>query len=452
MNKEKRFGEFDVLNDPIKKIIISVCLPLIIVTVISWFTTSVSNVMYGRFGGEYFTLTSLIGIVLTSISQVVSCVISASWIKTAVYYKEKRPAEEKAYFATGIYVTVIIETILIGGCLLAQKPLFNLFHVPDSLYEETKTFFTVSLLGYYCTSLGYFGITLVNGVGSSMQLLIGNLINSSGTMVVACIMLGVFKLDLIGAVLITPICGLIITVYAFIILKKNKIPLPRKRKEFALDKKLFWTILKTGLLMGLQSLFCQLGDICASIQTNKFVERGLISLSYLEVSSVGLPLTSVMNSFSTVCLVFIPPNHNVGNTNRVKRFLRIMMTLTVSYGALLTLVYLTCGTFFYATVFDDPQLIAMGAFRWRYYSFSLVPVSILFVLRYYFDCIGYNRLAMFAGIMQMLGAVLASFILIPLYGAIGNALYPAVAFSFADIYLFVCYFFVERRRKKDLLN
>ncbi|MBQ3221575.1 MAG: hypothetical protein IJB34_06410 [Clostridia bacterium] len=101
--------KFDVLNDPIRKIIIGVCVPLIIVTVISWFTTSVTNILYGKFGGEYFTVQGLIGIVLTSITQVVSCVISASWIKTAIYYKEKRSGDEKPYLATSVYVTVIVK-------------------------------------------------------------------------------------------------------------------------------------------------------------------------------------------------------------------------------------------------------------------------------------------------------------------------------------------------------
>ena len=441
--------KFDVLNDPIRKIIIGVCVPLIIVTVISWFTTSVTNILYGKFGGEYFTVQGLIGIVLTSITQVVSCVISASWIKTAIYYKEKRSGDEKSYLATSVYVTVIVETLLICACLLAKKTIFSLFYIPENLYESTSVFYTVGLLSYYLTSLGYFGVTLVNGVGSSTQLLVGNLINSCGTMAVAFVLLGVFKLDIIGAALIAPVCGIVLVVYALIVLKKNKIPLPKTAKGFRLDKKLFFAILKTGLLMGLQSLLCQVGDICLSVQTNRFVDSGLISLSFVEVSSVGLPLTGVMNSFSTVCLVFIPPNYNVGNKKRVKKFLWIMMALTVSYGAILTLVYAFFGKFFYATVFDDPNLIALGARYWRYYSASMIPVSVLYVLRYYFDCIGYNRLAMFAGVMQMLGAVFAAFVIIPQFGELGRGISTAIAFSFAAIYLLVAYFLVEKFHKKE---
>ncbi len=436
--------KFDVLNDPIKKIIVGVCVPLIIVTIISWLTTSVTNVLYSRFGGEYFTIQGLIGIVLTSITQVVSCVITASWIKTAIYYKEKRSGDEKSYFATSVYVTVIVETLLIVLCLFAKRTIFSLFYIPEQLYESASTFYTVGLLSYYLTSFGYFGLTLLNGVGNSMQLLVGNLINSCGTMAVACLMLGVFKLDLVGATLIAPICGVILALYSLIVLKKNKIPLPKSAKGFRLDKKLFFSILKTGLLMGAQSLLCQMGDICISVQTNKFVDLGLISLSFVEASSIGLPLTAVLNSFSTVCLVFIPPNHNAGNKKRVKKFLWSMMALTVSYGALLTLVYAFCGKFFYATVYEDPDLIALGARYWRYYSTSMIPVSILYVLRYYFDCIGRNRIAMFAGVMQMLGAVFAAFVIIPQFGEFGRGISTAIAFSFASVYLLVAYFLVEK--------
>ncbi len=444
----KSLTDYDVLKDNPKKILLCVCLPLVITSVISWFTSGLTNTIYGRFGGEYFAVQGMIGIVGFSLQQIVGCVVSAAWIKTAKYYVEKTPAEETPYLANSVYAAVIMETVLVAICLVGKSLIFRWFSIPVSLYKQASAYYVVYILSIYVTSIGTMCVTLVNGVGDVRDLLWGNLINSCGTTLVAAILLGVFRLGIVGAALITPANALILFVYAFFVLRKKGLPFPRKKAAFAVDKKLLCWILKTGLFMGAQSLLCQVGDIFISTQTNRY-----LSVDYISVLSVGLPFSSIFSAFSTAITVFVPPNYQAGNHKRIARFLRLSVFSALAYSVFCCLLFVVLGKWYYSTVFSDAQLIAMGARYWAFYGIAMIPVSLLYTVRYFLDCVGENAFAMLAGIMQALGGVLVAFVFIPRFGQDARSLSAFVAFLLPAVYLIVAYFFLRKRiyaQKPDL--
>ena len=119
---------FDVLRAEPKKNAVKVCLPLVIVTVISWFTTSIVNILYGKYGGLYFAAQGLIGVVISTISTIVNAVISSAWIKTAPYYTKENTQEKTSYFATSVYAIMLVEFVLLILCLVAKNYIFSIFH------------------------------------------------------------------------------------------------------------------------------------------------------------------------------------------------------------------------------------------------------------------------------------------------------------------------------------
>ena len=90
-------------------------------------------------------------------------------------------------------------------------------------------------------------------------------------------------------------------------------------------------------------------------------------------------------------------------------------------------------------------MIETGALFWRIYGLSMLPVSLIYILRYFFDCIGFNKVAMCTGIVQMLANVFVAFCLIPRFGAIARFWVSFVGFFAAGLYLIFEYLLLRKK-------
>ena len=431
--------QFDLLKDPPVKILLSICIPLALVSILSCFTGSITNILYSRYAGEYFAVAGLISTVTTSLSMVMGGVISAAWIKTAVYYKNQ-VLHSCSFFANALYSILLTDLILIALCLLFKRQIFHLFHVPNELYATVSLYYTVSICSCIFTSVASFLIYCINGVGSVLEILIGNAISSCGTALAAALLLRLFDAGIAGAALVTPVCALAVIAYGTILLRKKGIPLRLHADNWKPDLRMIGGILKVGFLMGAQCLLCQIGDICIGLQTNR-----LLSLEYISVLSVTVPLTAVFSSFSSAVNAFVPINYRMGHMERVRNFMHALIVVAILYALLCTALYALLGNWYYATLFESAEAVVLGASYWKIYGLGMVPLAVIFVLRFFLDSIGYNKPAFLTGIFQMGGALVGAYVLIPLCGNTGRSLSTVLAYSVAALYLVAAYWAVSRK-------
>ena len=429
----KKLLQFDILKDSPVKILVCICVPLSAVYLLSCFTVSLTNILYSRYAKDYFAVAGLINTVTLSLSMIIGGVISAAWIKTAFFYKDG-DSHRKNFFSNALYAILFTDLILIAMCLLFKNTIFRFFNIPEEMYSAVNIYYTVSICTYVFTSAATFIISCINGVGSVFEIFIGNSVNTCGTVLSAAILFCVFNAGIAGAALVTPVCSLFVVIYGVFLLKKKGIPLEIKAEIWRPDFGMIAGILKIGFLMGAQCLLCQIGDICIGLQTNR-----LLSLEYISVLSVTIPLTSVFTSFSSAVNAFVPANYHLGNINRVKKFISTLIAAAVIYAALCTVLYAVLGKWYYSTLFDSARTVAYGADYWKIYGLGMIPLVFIYILRYFLDCIGYNKLAFITGIVQMCGALIGAYILIPLFGNSGRSWSTVIAYALAAVYLISVY-------------
>ena len=436
-----KLSDFNVLKDTPKKVLLSVCTPLIICYIISVFSTSVTNAIYSRFCPEYFTVYGMISVAIVSLQMIMGCVINACWIKTSYYYNVRTPNEQIPYFANAIYSIVFIECVLVAILFSIKNLLFKWFNVPYEFYQTCNTYFTVSILAYVIPSIATYFTHIVSGVGKPVHLFICTLITQSGTMVVAGVLLGLFNGGIVGAALIIPTNFLVCACFNLLILKKRKVDLPKTKRAFRLDFKLILSFLSTSLFMAFQSIMCQIGEFCVSYQTNN-----LLDINYRTMLGVTLlPFNLVLNSFSTATVVFVPANFKAGFYDRVKSFVKLTTIVALSYSIICAIAYTSIGRWYFSTLFNTQQIVNYGAYYWFAYGVALIPSSFIYVLRFYLDSIGKNKVAMITGLMQMFGAMLGAFLLIPSLGAIGRSWTQLSTWLIPAVYLIIACLFINKK-------
>jgi Na+-driven multidrug efflux pump len=72
------------------------------------------------------------------------------------------------------------------------------------------------------------------------------------------------------------------------------------------------------------------------------------------------------------------------------------------------------------------------------------------VLRFAVQGMGFTRVAMFAGVAEMIARTLVAVLLVPVLGFSGACCANPVAWIAADIFLFPCYLHVCKRRAQEL--
>ncbi len=213
-----------------------------------------------------------------------------------------------------------------------------------------------------------------------------------------------------------------------------------KRKEARPDIYLILRILKRAIFLIAQELFCCAGYFLVSYQTNRY-----LSLDYIAVLSVTLPLTAVLNAFSTLCTVTIPQNYALGTEKRTKAIFKMIVLSCFLYGILVFLAHALLGKWYYGRLFDSPDVVKMGAEYWFWYGVGFLGCSFIFSFRFFFVAVSRNIVVAFTGVCELIGNAVSAFWLIPRYGNMGCSIAKPLGWWIAALYLVISYVIMRKK-------
>ena len=433
--------KFDVMKDGPYRVLFCVTLPLAICSIISILTTPITAQLVSRYVGEaYFTCVSLVSTVLIAFQQVVGAIVSAAWIKTAYALKGQDESKRQQAFWSAMYAIIGVQVILALLLILLVDPIFTWIHIPAEIYSHVKLYYCVYLAICALTGFISYVTTLVNGFCSALGIFMIQLLGLLVHILCSFLLLPVLPGSVINPDVVSVVCRVVIGAVAVLMLRKNGLLFRFGKQERQPDWKLIWSIIRYGFLIALQTLLCSVGYLLVTVQTN-----GYLPLAYISVLSISIPVTTPMAHFSTACSVFIPPNYDAGNYQRVKRFVKIAQIGRTLYSILCFGVYALLGQWYYGTLFSDPQIIAYGRTFWLWQGIGYVAVSFLCVMRTVYDSVGLGKLSLVCGICELSANLLCAYWLIPVFGVIGRDLSYPLGYWLAALFLLISYPMLRKR-------
>ncbi|MBR2950131.1 MAG: hypothetical protein IKC46_09720 [Lachnospiraceae bacterium] len=439
MAKEKK--KPDLLNDPMWKVILSIGLPLVLTSLISIATAAISNEILSKYvGAVYFTVAGYIGMITSIYVTVVNSVVSGAWIRTAKFYSQTEKAGFNSSTANGIYAILAVQILCMLLLLLGRNWIMKILSIPAEILADVKTYYVIYMISYMIVPVGGLIVMIVNGIASVTDIFIVNCINTCGTTVMAAVILILFRGGLSGTAILPASNSVLLLAVSFWLLKKHGCRVRLSFSELKPDFKLIGSIIRYGFLIALQNAICSLGYMLVTVQTNKHLDA-----DYISVLSVGIPLIGVMTALATVCTVVVPPNYEAGKMDRVRQFLKISWIGCVANGVFAWAVYALLGEWYYGRLFDDPVIIAYGKDYWMYYGIGFVLVAFLHAVRFFFDAVGYSKLALISGVGELIGCIISAYILIPVFGPIGRTLSYPLGWFFAAMFLTIAYIVFRKK-------
>lgn len=431
----------DYLNDSPAKVLISICLPLILVNVVLAFTSLLTNELYSNFVGErVFSVMGYLSAVTTSFSSIVSSIMFAAWIKIAHHFAfDDRSVTERQIF-NGLAAIAVVEIALALLMILCADPVLRILSVPAEIYADAKLYYVLEILCYFPVPLAALFLTIVNGTSSASRLFWVNIMVVCTNAVVAVFALAVFRAGIVGVALM-PMMGAVIqlTFYA-VMFKKDGFRFDCRDALRHLDWKKIRSIIRYGFVIALQNLLCTSGYLIVTYQANRY-----LSLEYISVLNISLPLAGIISAVSSAGLAFFPPNYAAQKTDRMKRFFALSIACCFVYGIVCFILYALLGNWYYGRLFRDPEIIALGAEYWMWFGVGQLFLALLSPVKNFFDSVGMGTLSLLSGIGELVGNLICALLLIPQFGNIGRSLSYPLGYLFSAAFLIAAY--VRSRNK-----
>ena len=147
-------------------------------------------------------------------------------------------------------------------------------------------------------------------------------------------------------------------------------------------------------------------------------------------------------------------NVGAGKLERVGRGLRSCILLGAVYSVIALGIVLFLGRYLLLLFLNSDETAILENAQWFIMMNSLFyfPLALVNIIRFMIQGMGFSKLAVFAGMFEMVARTLAGFVLVPFFG------FPAVGFAnplawiFADIFLIPAYLYVKRRMEQAMMR
>lgn len=434
----------DMLNgSPLKKILIF-CLPLFAVNVLNMLISPLLTKIYERFVGEdAFYIPALVGNAVSYVGCIVGGVVSSTMIYVARAKGETNSRKVKRYLFNAVYAVIFVDTAI---CLLffaAYQPIFRLLHVPREAYGKVFLYYGCYLASYIFTALGSIMVSVVGAYSNVAHIFILNVLNTCFPLIASFVLLGVFKIGLAGVAVYVAVNSVVVCAVGCVCLFKKR-ELRPCLADFRPDFSCIFRLIGYGFLLSLQSIFCNVGYLFTSIQTNT-----LLSKKYIAASGVvTFPISSPMTSASSAISVFCAQNIGAGNEERVRKGIRQTFVIMELYALFCMLFNIFVAEPYWNLMFEDAELIRLGVERWRVSSFGFLFLGVLYVLRFALDSLGYGKYTLVCGFCEFIVQIFCAFLLIPKTGNFGASVAQGLSWGLSALYLLGLYAVVLHKKRK----
>lgn len=354
------------------------------------------------------------------------------------------------YIVNGVIITVLFSLILTAVFSILTGSILKMLNTDTLLYENAYRYLLITFLGIPCTMAYNLGAGILRSAGNSRAPFIYLLVSSAVNIVLDLLLVTVFKAGITGAASATLISQALSGILCFTQIGSMKLVIrSEKRLSELFDIHACRKLLAMGIPMGLQYSVTAVGTI--------FVQRGNNDLG--QVFTTGFSAGTKIRQFAMCpfdaiasgAAVFAAQNFGAGKTGRIQKGIRTGIITGVVYG-LVSGIIMFAGSSVFPLLFIESDrsdileaassyLASIGPFLWL--------LGILNVCRMSVQNLGFARLALISGIVELASRIILCVFFVPLYGYRAICFNEPAAWICASLYISVINMTVMRsvRRK-----
>lgn len=347
-----------------------------------------------------------------------------------------------------IAFSVVITMLVVAFC----KPILRLMNTPENIFEYAYLYIVIIFAGIPFTILYNVTASIIRSLGDSKTPVFFLIISSVINIALDYIFIVFAGMNVEGAALATVISqgisGIVCTIY----MKKHFSILKMEKGDMKPEPAYMVKLVSVGIPMGLQYSITAIGTVVVQTAVN-----GLGSLYVAGVtagSRINMFLSCAFEALGQTMAPYAGQNVGAGKIERVGKGVTAGCICGFVVSAAMLVVVLLFGRDMSMLFLDEKNTAVME------YSYQFILTSVAFyslltlvnVVRFTIQGMGYSTFAILAGILEMIARVLAGVILVPMIGYTGICFASPLAWIFADAFLIPAFFICRNRIKKKLLT
>ena len=350
-----------------------------------------------------------------------------------------------------IRLCTLLSLIMAVLTAIACPFMLRLMNTPEAIIADSVSYIRIIFMGIPVTILYNMASGVLRSLGDSrtpvLFLIMASLIN----IVLDFLLILVFHMDVAGAAVATVISQLCSGIGCLIVMKRNFPILRLSPEDWKNTPRQLKQLMSIGLPMGLQYSITAVGSVIVQWSVNGIGVNAVAAVA--AGAKISIFFCCFFDATATTMATFAGQNMGARKISRIHQGLLSSSFIGILYCILAYLVIRLGGRRLLSLFVDpvrDPEVLDM-AFHFLTVNASFyIPLLFVNILRFSIQGMGYTRIAMLAGVFEMIARTMVALFLVPVFRYAGAVFANPAAWILADLFLFPCYFHVLRMVRERL--
>lgn len=435
------------------KLILSFAVPLLLGMLFQQFYSMVDTIIVGKsLGVDQLAGVGSTGAINFMIIGFCSGVCSGFAIPIAQSFGAKDYKRLRKFVANAAWLSIAFAAVMtVVVCVLCRQILFWM-DTPENIFEYAYSYIFIIFLGIPATYLYNLLSGIIRSLGDSRTPVIFLVISAMLNIIFDLLAILVLHMGVAGAAWATVLSQLISGILCFLYMRKQYDILRFEKDEINFEGRQAIILCNMGIPMGLQYSITAIGSVILQTAVNSLGSQAVAAVTAAgRISGFSCcPFDALGSTMAT----YAGQNVGAGKLDRVGKGLKSASFIGGIYAIIAFFVLSLFGRQI-ALLFVSADEIAILDHVKQFLVFNTafyIPLCLVNTVRFCIQGMGYSRLAILAGVCEMVGRIIASLVLVPLIGFVGICLASPIAWIMADLFLVPAYCHTINRMKKILAS
>ena len=439
-------------GSPLKRIVLF-ALPMLFGVLFQQFYSFVDTAVVGRYlGAERLAAVGATGSVNFLVIGLCLGLCSGFSIPIAQAFGAKDEREMRRCVFHAVVLSGVLSVLFAVLSTVFCKPLLRLMNTPEEIIDASASYISIIFAAIPCCVLYNMASGILRSLGDSRTpvvfLVMASLVNIALDLllIIAC------GMDVAGAAVATAASQLLAGIGCVIVMIRRFPVLHLNREDRQFDFRLARKMLGIGLPMGLQFSITAIGSVMVQWSVNGLGVNAVAAVS--GGIKISMFFACVFDALASTMATFAGQNMGARKLDRIHQGLRCASLLGIIYCALAFGVVALFARPLLSLFIDAdaaPEVMSMSI---RYLTINAafyIPLLFVNIVRLSIQGMGYTRVAMLAGLSEMIARTAVALFVVPSAGFTGACFANPAAWVMADLFLIPCYFQIMRVVRQRLM-
>ena len=398
--RERKNYTLDLTQGSILKNLLLFSLPLMASSILQLFFNAADVIVVGNYAGDNsLAAVGSNGSIINLLTNVFMGLSVGVNVLVARYFAAKQEAELRKTVHTAIAVSGISGLVLAVIGVLAAKQILIWMQSPAEVLGLSTLYLRIYFLGMPAMMAYNFGAAILRGVGDTKRPLYYLTFAGMVNVVLNCVFVILFHMDVAGVALATVISQCISAVLVLRCLAKETGGIRLQKEYLHIDGKIFGQILRIGLPAGVQGSLFSLSNVVIQSSINSF--GAVVVAGNSAAANIEGFVYMAMNAFAQAIVAFISQNLGAGEYKRINKIVITTQLSVIAVGGVMgNMVYLL-GEPLLSLYTDSAVVIEAGIRRCAIVCTTYALCGVMDVMVGALRGLGYSIMPM---IVSLLGA------------------------------------------------